>query len=42
MAWTTVVAVKMHKDILESHVESRTTGFADKVDTEERKRGKRK
>ena len=37
-----VVAVNIEEDILESSVESRTTVFADKLDVEERKRGKRK
>lgn len=42
VAWARGVAVNIDKDIRESSVESRTTGFADKLNTEDRKRGKRK
>lgn len=37
-----MVAVKIDEDTLESYVESRTTGLADDIDLEERKRGKSK
>lgn len=42
VAWARGVAVNIDKDIRENSVESRTTGFADKLNTEDRKRGKRK
>ena len=42
VAWARGVAVSIDQDMLESSVESRTTGFADKLDMEDRTRGKRK